>query len=82
MSHVNSLVKVEMVKTQDNANQNLERLIALCSEMLELADLGDHYRLDDGCGIVFGSLRDSAYKIRNQAKEELARHQRSRKKYD
>jgi hypothetical protein len=63
-----------MVKPAGNANRNLETVIALCSEMLELADLGDHYRADDGCGVVFGWLRDSAYKIRRLAKDELARH--------
>lgn len=67
-----------MVKTQDKADLNLEQVIGLCSEMLELADLGDHYRLDDGCGIVFGAMRDSAYKIRKLAREELIRHENER----
>ncbi len=69
-----------MVKTKDTANRHLEKVIALCSDMLELADMGDHYRLDDGCGVVFGSLRDSAYKIRKLAKDELTRHVNGRKK--
>ncbi len=68
-----------MVKKQDTANRNLEKVIALCSEMLELADLGDNYRVDDGCGVVFGSLRDSAYKLRKLAKDELSRHEIKRK---
>ena len=67
-----------MGKVHETANRNLDKVIALCSEMLELADLGDHYRPDDGCGVVFGSLRDSAYKIRSMAKDELARHERNR----
>jgi hypothetical protein len=67
-----------MAKTQKTANRNLEKVIALCSEMLELADLGDNYRLDDGCGVVFGSMRDSAYKIRQLARDELARHEAGR----
>ncbi len=69
-----------MVKVHETANRNLDKVIALCSEMLELADLGDHYRPDDGCGVVFGTLRDSAYKIRSLAKEELARHESGRRK--
>ncbi len=69
-----------MAKTQETANRNLEKVIALCSEMLELSDLGDHYRPDDGCGVVFGSMRDSAYKIRQLAKDELARHEAGRRK--
>jgi len=66
-------------KMPETANKNLEKVIALCSEMLELADLGDHYRPDDGCGVVFGMMRDSAYKIRGLAKDELARHECRRK---
>ncbi len=68
-----------MAKNQDIVNKNLEKVICICSEMLELADLGDNYRSDDGCGVVFGSMRDAAYKIRGLAKDELSRHE-SRKK--
>ena len=68
-----------MTIDQLTANKNLEKVIALCSEMLELADLGDNYRQDDGCGIVFGTLRDTAYKIRTMAKDELTRHDEKRK---
>ncbi len=68
-----------MAKKQDRANRNLEKVIALCSEMLELADLGDNYRVDDGCGVVFGSLRDSAYKLRKLAKDELIKHEQKRR---
>lgn len=65
-----------MAKKQVTANINLEKVIACCNEMLELADLGDNYRTDDGCGVVYGTLRDSAYKIRKLAKDELAKHKR------
>jgi hypothetical protein len=68
-----------MAKAQKSANRNLEAVIALCNEMLELADLGDYNRLDDGCGVVFGSMRDSAYKIQKHAKDELARHEGRRR---
>jgi hypothetical protein len=68
-----------MAKAQKSANRDLEAVIALCSEMLELADLGDYSRLDDGCGVVFGSMRDSAYKIQKLAKDELDRHEGRRK---
>lgn len=74
MSHGIILDDVKMVKAQKSANKNLEKVIALCNEMLELADLGDYSRLDDRCGIVFGTMRDSAYKIQKLAKNELTRH--------
>ncbi len=39
--------------------------------MLEIADYGDRYRNDDGSGVVFGLLRDCAYKIRNVTEKQL-----------
>jgi hypothetical protein len=51
--------------------KNLNRVKALCYEMLEVADYGDKYRCDDGCGVVFGLLRDSAYKIRSATEKQL-----------
>lgn len=59
------------------AIKNLQRVIQLCYQMLELADRGDKNRQDDGCGIVFGLLRDAAYKIRRQAEKELEVHQKN-----
>ena len=58
-------------------NQNLRNVIQICNEMLEIADRGDSYRNDSGCGAVFGRLRDAAYKIRLQAERELLSHERS-----
>jgi len=61
-------------KQKDIAEKNLRRVIDVCYEMLELAKHGDKFRLDDGCGVVYGSLRDSAYKIRDLALQELSHH--------
>jgi hypothetical protein len=60
----------------DNINQNLRNVIQICYEMLEIADRGDAYRQDSGCGAVYGRLRDAAYKIRMQAEHELLRHEK------
>ncbi|MBU0995992.1 MAG: hypothetical protein KJ737_26150 [Proteobacteria bacterium] len=49
-------------------------VIDLCYEMLELADHGDKFRLDTGCGVVYGTLRDVAYKVRKLAEKELVQH--------
>lgn len=43
--------------------------------MIELADQGDADREDTGCGVLYGVLRDSAYKIQQLAKNEKGRHQ-------
>jgi len=61
------------------ANKNLKKVIELCYEMLQMADHGDKFRNDDGCGVVFGSLRDSAYKIRGMAEQELQQHKKIRR---
>ena len=58
----------------DRSNDTLRKVIDLTYEMLELADHGDAFRSDAGCGVVFGTLRDSAYKIRQLATRELSEH--------
>lgn len=40
-----------------------------------MADRGDEEREDTGCGVLYGVLRDSAYKILKLAEEEKRRHQ-------
>ncbi len=55
-------------------NQNLLRLLRLTQEMLALADEGDGQRDDPSCGIIYGVLRDSAYKLRMMAEAECDRH--------
>jgi hypothetical protein len=43
--------------------------------MIELANIGDADREDTGCGIMYGVLRDAAYKIKKLAEDERSRHQ-------
>ncbi|MBF0451682.1 MAG: hypothetical protein HQK75_13325 [Candidatus Magnetomorum sp.] len=61
-------------------NSTLRKVIQMCHEMLEIADHGDKYREDKGCGIVYGLLRDNAYKIRQLAEKEIKAHQKKFKK--
>jgi hypothetical protein len=44
--------------------------------MLELADEGDEVREDSGCGVLFGVLRDSAFKLKKLAETERDAHKR------
>lgn len=48
--------------------------MTLVDEMIGLADRGDIEREDTGCGILYGMLRDSAYKIKKLAEEEKKAH--------
>jgi hypothetical protein len=56
------------------SNENLKKLLAMTREMLVLADEGDRDREDASCGILFGILRDSAYKLRQLAESECRKH--------
>lgn len=55
-------------------NDNIKKTLAIADEMISLADAGDAEREDVGCGILYGILRDSAYKIRKLAEAEKQAH--------
>jgi hypothetical protein len=55
-------------------NDNLRRLSDLTREMMALADEGDRDRQDGSCGILYGILRDMAYRLRRLATEECEKH--------
>ena len=59
--------------TNEN-NETLRQVKRLSYEMLALADEGDQYRNDSSCGILYGILRDMAYRLRRTAEEERERH--------
>lgn len=59
---------------ENSMNENIKRLLALTREMLALADDGDRDRDDPGCGILYGVLRDSGYRLRDLAEKERQRH--------
>lgn len=56
-------------------DKNIKRTIQLTREMIQLADQGDSEREDTGCGVLYGVLRDSAYKLLQMAENEKGRHQ-------
>ena len=60
-------------------NENLQRTLRLTREMLALADEGDRDRNDDSCGILYGILRDTAYRLRRLAEAECAQHKQAGK---
>ena len=55
-------------------DQNILSTLRMASQMIELAIKGDAEREDTGCGVLYGILRDSAYKILKLAEEEKQRH--------
>ncbi len=55
-------------------DQSIKKTFQLVDNMLSLADEGDAVREDDGCGILYGVLRDSAFKIKKLAEAEREAH--------
>jgi hypothetical protein len=55
-------------------NNNIQATLELAEKMITLADQGDADREDVGCGILYGMLRDSAYKLKKLAEEEKRVH--------
>lgn len=57
-------------------NEMLQKTLDLVERMTRLADEGDAVREDDGCGVVFGIVRDAAFKIKRAAEKERDVHVR------
>ena len=55
-------------------NHNIKKTLNLVDEMIKIADMGDIEREDNGCGILYGVLRDSAYKVKKLAEREKEKH--------
>ena len=60
-------------------NKNILETLKLVEKMIELANSGDEDRDDVGCGILYGILRDSAYRIKKIAEKERDAHIEKRK---
>lgn len=50
-------------------DEAIKRTFDLVKDMLDLADEGDAVREDTGCGVLYGVVRDSAFKIKNWQKQ-------------
>ena len=55
-------------------NHNIKKTLNLVDVMIKVADKGDIEREDNGCGILYGVLRDSAYKVKKLAEQEKEKH--------
>ena len=63
----------------DKCNSNLEALLEMAHKLLELSNVGDMDRNDSSCGVLYGIARDSAYRIIEQAEQEITSHKESGK---
>ena len=55
-------------------DHNIKETFQLVDRMIDLANKGDSDREDAGCGILYGVLRDSAYKVKKLAEKERQSH--------
>ncbi len=53
---------------------NIASTIKLAKKMIHLAQEGDEHREDPGCGVLYGILLDSGYKILDLAQREKQNH--------
>jgi hypothetical protein len=55
-------------------DENIKKTLELVKAMIDLANQGDMDREDTGCGVLYGILLDSAYKIKKVAEREKEVH--------
>ncbi|MBM3239681.1 hypothetical protein FJZ31_25620 [Candidatus Poribacteria bacterium] len=55
-------------------NEHIVEVLQMARQLLILADMGDLDSQDNGCGVLYGVVRDCAYKIRAQAERERNAH--------
>jgi hypothetical protein len=55
----------------------ISEALRIADDLMELASNGEIHMEDIGCGILFGIVRDCAYKIRQQAELQLRAHKTS-----
>ena len=55
-------------------DESIRETLDLVGNMLDIADRGDAVREDSGCGVLYGVLRDSAFRIKQLAEAERDAH--------
>jgi hypothetical protein len=55
-------------------DKSIRKTLEMVKAMLEVADQGDAVREDTGCGVLYGVVRDSAYRIKKLAEVEKEAH--------
>jgi hypothetical protein len=59
---------------ENDPNTNVRRAIELAGDMKNLADEGEVQAPDGGCAVLFGVIRDCAYRIQGRAEQEAEYH--------
>ena len=64
---------------KSRCNKHIRKALEMSRELNLLADNGDLDSEDDGCRVLFGVIRDCAYKLRAQAERERDAHKQQGK---
>ncbi len=64
---------------QSKCNQFIKDALENARQLIVLADEGEANCNDDGCAVLYGVIRDCAYKIRAEAEREKQAHIAKRK---
>ncbi len=60
---------------KQSCNEHIRESLDLVRNLIILADEGERDSNDDGCRLLYGVIRDCAYKIKNEAERERLAHQ-------
>jgi hypothetical protein len=55
-------------------DKNIQSILKISDKMIKLAEIGNAEREDTGCGVLYGVLLDSAYKLKRLAEKEKENH--------
>jgi hypothetical protein len=65
---------LEGINMKQLCNKHIKEALDLVRRLIILADEGEQHSDDDGCRLLYGVIRDCAYKIRNEAEREKNAH--------
>ena len=60
---------------KQSCNEHIKESLEMVRSLIILADEGERDSRDDGCRLLYGVIRDCAYKIKNEAERERSAHQ-------
>jgi hypothetical protein len=66
--------KKRRMMLKKECDKNIARTIEIAQEMIELAQEGYEQQEDPGCGVLYGILLDTGYKILDLAQKEKHAH--------
>ena len=61
-----------------NRDHHIIKALKAADDLRCLADEGEAHSQDDGCCVLYGIVRDCAYKIKGRAEQEREKHARMR----